>query len=724
MVSPPSLHLYNSHGGDTVDTLTGILSIVAYFTAMTARKILLSSLLLSLSTLLFGQVPSDLSGLRIWLDAQEGDSITQAGGTVSAWGNKADGANPATQVNADEQPTYSADGLNDLPALYFDGTSDNMIFANDIRTEAGEFHMFLVGSGETGGNSWARIAASWSGSGDPWAAPNWLLWAPNESGVVQAFDPEIKTASGTKQVLQNISIGSDAANTQINHFKGYIGEVLIYDRQLNAEEQNDIFSYLNQRWGFPEASYEPPENVSLEPRLRDLGDALGVTIGSITRDNFYDFPETELYQKTLGEQFGILTTGNAAKFGPLSTGQGTYDFSTLDRHLEFAETYDMQFHGHVFIWHSQTPNWLQNGTWTREQLIEILNDHITQVGTYLKGKVVLWDVVNEPWLGDGSWRSPSIWNDVIDAENTASDQRDFIDLAFQKAREIDPDAELILNDFSVATINDKSDAMYAWAQSMVNRGIPLDGVGFQMHLTGAINYDSFAQNMQRFADLGLNIHVTELDVRVPIPFSTQKAIDQADVYRQVIRKVLDQPAVKTFTMWGFTDAHSWIPTHFPGTDNALIFDTEYRPKHAFVALQEELMARLTTAAWQNVLAPGSDLNLDLDNDGFSTFLEIALDLDPQTPNPRLEMPVQLAPGLVTIGFTPRSMTTDIELLVETSTDLETWETAVRRQAGFTEWDLIRQDTSILIDDKTGKTHVSLENFEPGNYARFRAVQTD
>jgi endo-1,4-beta-xylanase len=248
----------------------------------------------------------------------------------------------------------------------------------------------------------------------------------------------------------------------------------------------------------------------------------------------------------------------------------------------------MQFHGHVFIWHNQLPNWLTSGTWTREELVAILHDHIDQVGGYLKGKVALWDVVNEPFNGDGTWRS-SVWNDVIDADNSATDQRDYIDLAFQRARQVDPDAKLILNDYSVFTLNNKSDALYAWAQSMVNRGIPLDGVGFQMHMTGPTNYGRFAQNMQRFADLGLEVHVTELDVRVPVPFTTQKAIDQADVYRQVIRRVLDQPAVKTFTMWGFTDAHSWIPTFFPGTDNALIFDKYYNPKPAFVALREELL---------------------------------------------------------------------------------------------------------------------------------------
>ena len=679
-------------------------------------------LLVSFETVL-SQDPSEINGLRIWLDAQEASSITKIGEQVSQWDNKADAANPAFQNSGNRQPTTTTDGLNGLPSIYLGG-SPFMRMTTTVREAAGEYQLFILAQAEDGGFNWPRLFTSYSGdNGDPWVDPNFIIWGPHDNGTPLAGDIEIYTGTGSNQVLQNMVIAADSKSLGINQFKGHIGEVLLYERQLTDEEISSVIDYLLNKWNL-DGLYEPPQDVSLTPRLRDLGDALGITMGSITRDNFYDFPESELYQKTLGENFGILTTGNAAKYGPLSTGQGTYDFSTLDKHLELAETYNMQFHGHVFIWHSQTPSWLQNGTWTREALIDILNDHITQVGTYLKGKTVLWDVVNEPWLEDGSWRTPSIWNDIIDAENTANDQRDFIDLAFQKAREIDPDAKLILNDFSVAEINDKSNAMYAWAQSMVNRGIPLDGVGFQMHLSGGIDYDSFAENMQRFADLGLEIHITELDVRYPVPFTNQNSIDQADVYRQVIRRALDQPAVKTFTMWGFTDAHSWIPTHFPGTDSALIFDKDYKPKPAFVALQEELMARLTTNAWQQLLAPGSDLSLDLDNDGFSTFLEIALELDPTTPNPLTETPVQLAPGLVTLGFTPRSVTTDIELRVETSADLNNWQTAVRRPAGATEWELLRQNTSILIDDETGTAQVSLDDFADGTFARFRAVQTD
>ena len=668
------------------------------------------------------QLPSDISGLRLWLDAQDTASLVRPGNFITEWGNRANPDNPAIQPTGINQPSLSAEGINKRTSIYFDGLDDYMTLTSDIRTTPGEYHFFIVARGEAGGDTWARIASSWSCTGDPWAAPNWILWAPNNGGAVEAFDAGIKISNGGNQGLQALTLGADAGNPAINNFKGYVGEVLLYDRLLSSGEFTQVLAYLNERWGFETETYEPPKSVNLEPRLRDLGDAFGLKIGSITRDNFYNFPETELYQNILGQNFAIMTTGNAAKYGPLSSAQGSYDFSTLNKHLAVAEAYNMDFHGHVFVWHSQTPNWLESGSWTRQELIDILNDHIDQVGGYLRGRVSVWDVVNEPFATDGTWRSPSIWNDTIDAANANTAQRDFIDLAFQRARQVDPDATLILNDFAVSEINAKSDAMYAWAQSMLNRGIPLDGVGFQMHLDGPINYDDFANNMQRFADLGLEIHITELDVRVEIPFTTSKSIAQADVYRQVIRRVLEQPAAKTFTMWGFTDAHSWIPDFYPGTDNGLIFDKDYNPKHAFVALQEELTNRLSVdgmlsrffgkGAGSSEASPDNDYDFD----GLSNLFEVAMNLDPTTPS-QIEAPIHVTPESVSVVFTPRFITTDLEIRVENSIDLMNWQPIAKRVAGSTGWIVQKNGINLQLNSTSGQVTITDSNIGIPHFSR-------
>jgi len=127
-------------------------------------------------------------------------------------------------------------------------------------------------------------------------------------------------------------------------------------------------------------------------------------------------------------------------------------------------------------------------------------------------------------------------------------------------------------------------------QDMQNRGIPIDGVGFQMHIgTGGINYQSFEQNLQRFADLGLALFVTEMDVRIQLPVTAAKLATQANVYRNVINVCLRQLACYGFLMWGFTDLHSWIPGFFPGYGAALIFDENYNPKPAYDALEGALV---------------------------------------------------------------------------------------------------------------------------------------
>ncbi len=147
------------------------------------RHSLLCFLTVSLSASLFGLDPDEILGLRIWLDAQDADTVTEYRLSVSEWANKADDANPAIQVNSPEQPKYRDNQINEQPALYFDGIASNLVLESDIRTSAGGFHIFVVASGDDGGDDWARIAASWSGDGDPSAAPNWLLLVPNESGV-------------------------------------------------------------------------------------------------------------------------------------------------------------------------------------------------------------------------------------------------------------------------------------------------------------------------------------------------------------------------------------------------------------------------------------------------------------------------------------------------------------------------------------------------------------
>jgi hypothetical protein len=211
-------------------------------------------------------------------------------------------------------------------------------------------------------------------------------------------------------------------------------------------------------------------------------------------------------------------------------------------------------------------------------LTNAMYNHIDKVMGHWKGKIYAWDVVNEAFNEDGTYRS-SIWTQRIG--------NNFIDLAFQRARQADPDAKLIYNDYNIEPIGAKSNGMYNMIKSMKERGIPIDGVGFQMHLTdGGLDYQSFADNMARLADLGLELYITEMDVRMPD--SNRDLQKQATIYSEVLKRCVAQPACKGVQVWGIVDKYSWVMSTFPGTGVPLLFDDSYNAKPAYYSVQTVL----------------------------------------------------------------------------------------------------------------------------------------
>jgi hypothetical protein len=230
-------------------------------------------------------------------------------------------------------------------------------------------------------------------------------------------------------------------------------------------------------------------------------------------------------------------------------------------------------------WHSQTPGWVQN--LSASAMESAMNNHIDKVMGHYAGDITVWDVVNEAFEENGSYRS-SFWYNKMG--------KSFIEKAFIRARQADPKAKLIYNDYNLEATGSKSDAAYNMLKDFKSRGIPVDGIGFQMHLDiqYGFNYDNFAKNMQRFADLGLEIYVTEMDVRVSSNPSSSELQKQADYYKGVVQKCMAQPAVKAIQFWGFTDKYSWVPGTFSGRGAALLFDSNYNPKQAYYAVQSAL----------------------------------------------------------------------------------------------------------------------------------------
>jgi endo-1,4-beta-xylanase len=273
-----------------------------------------------------------------------------------------------------------------------------------------------------------------------------------------------------------------------------------------------------------------------------------------------------------GAQFDMVTPGNEMKWDTTEPSNGSYNFGPGDQIVQFAQSHGMRVRGHNLVWHSQLPSWVSN--LPLNQVRSAMESHITTEATHYKGKVYAWDVVNEPFNEDGSLRADAFYN----AMGTG-----YIADALRTAHAADPSAKLYLNDYNIEGVNAKSNALYNLAQSLVAQGVPLGGIGFESHfILGQVPSDMQA-NMQRFANLGLDVAVTELDDRIQLPTSSAKLQQQATDFAAVTRDCLAVSRCVGVSQWGVDDAHSWIPGTFPGYGAATMYDSNSQPKPAYSA---------------------------------------------------------------------------------------------------------------------------------------------
>jgi len=199
-------------------------------------------------------------------------------------------------------------------------------------------------------------------------------------------------------------------------------------------------------------------------------------------------------------------------------------------------------------------------------------NHVTQVATHYKGKIYAWDVVNEAFADDGSGGRRS--------SNLQSTGNDWIEAAFRAARAADPAAKLCYNDYNTDGVNAKSTGIYNMVRDFKSRGVPIDCVGFQSHLGTSVPGD-YQSNLQRFADLGVEVQITELDV--------QQGGNQANIYSTVTRACLAVARCGGITVWGVRDSDSWRTGA-----NPLLFDNSGNKKAAYTAVLDALNAGGTT----------------------------------------------------------------------------------------------------------------------------------
>ena len=328
--------------------------------------------------------------------------------------------------------------------------------------------------------------------------------------------------------------------------------------------------------------------------MRRRADAGGVLVGAAVDPRRFGEPA---YAATLAREFNMVEAENVMKWGALRPDQNTFDFRAGDRVVRFARAHGMKVRGHCLLWSEYNPAWLVKGKHTPEQLNAVLREHVFKVMRHYAGKVFAWDVVNESFLADGSVEA-SVWYDSpgigLKGKGTA-----YIERAFRWAREADPKALLFYNDYDTEGINPKSDAVYEMLKDFRARGVPIDGVGIQAHIMDLDNKDieTFAANLERLAALGLQIHITEMDVGLHVDaegnlLNPEDLKRQADIYGLIAEGCFRQPRCTALQTWGLADKYSWIPEYTKGKKGApLLFDKSYAPKPAYTAVVNALGVR-------------------------------------------------------------------------------------------------------------------------------------
>ncbi|MEU0765456.1 endo-1,4-beta-xylanase, partial [Streptomyces microflavus] len=273
-----------------------------------------------------------------------------------------------------------------------------------------------------------------------------------------------------------------------------------------------------------------------------------------------------VYVGILNREFTSVTAENEMKWDATEPQQGRFSYTGGDRIVSHAQANGMRVRGHTLAWHQQQPRWtaVLSGTALRNAML----NHVTQVATHYRGKIHAWNVVNEAFADGGSG-----------ARRDSNLQRtgdDWIEAAFRAARAADPGAKLCYNDYNTDGVNAKSTGVYNMVRDFKSRGVPIDCVGFQSHLGTTIPGD-YQANLKRFADLGVEVQITELDVMT--------GGNQANIFGTVTRSCMAIPQCAGITVWGVRDCDSWR-----GSDNALLFDCNGNKKPAYDSVLNALNA--------------------------------------------------------------------------------------------------------------------------------------
>ncbi len=372
------------------------------------------------------------------------------------------------------------------------------------------------------------------------------------------------------------------------------------ERQDTCISRRSVLSAVGASAALAGASIRPLRAFAAgsSPSLRQLAAAKGFVFGASLAVHELDRPHGARYAELYKRDAAIITSELEFKMSSLRPAAGRLDFSGADRLVDFALHNQMSVRGHTLIWNDDLPAWIKRlGPGEVEHLLE---SHIMSVLERYRGKVEYWDVVNEPIA---PWDKKT--DNLRDGPYYAALGEGYIARAFKLAREFAPTAMLVLNEAQTETDDATGEvfrsSLYALVKRLKDQGVPIDAIGLQAHLKTAAPYDfgKFAGFVRSLADLGYEIHITELDVDdtgAAGPISARDAT-VANLYEQFLGAVLQVPAVKVVQTWQIADGTSWMRD--PVTSSRmgvrakarpLLYDEAFRKKPAWDAVARAFAA--------------------------------------------------------------------------------------------------------------------------------------
>ena len=338
-------------------------------------------------------------------------------------------------------------------------------------------------------------------------------------------------------------------------------------------------------------------DVSGPRSLRAHAAAHGLLVGcAVVPEHLDDEPD---YAHTVAEQASIVVPENAMKWKALRPAPDKFDFRQADDIVVFAFSHDQKVRGHNLCWHVDNPAWFAD-TLTKDNAEQYLTQHIQTVAGRYAGKIHSWDVVNEaidPKSGRPDGLRDDIWLQLIGPS--------YLEIAYRTARQADPAALLTYNDYGIELDTpdqiDKRGQVMMLVRRLIARGVPLDAVGIQSHLTAGdpMPGEGLVHFVRELAEMRLQVFITEMDIndrKLPEEVADRDAAI-AKIYRDYLTMMLAEPNVTAALTWGITDRYTWLDglSHASRADGKperpLPFDYDYNPTPAFFAERDAIDTR-------------------------------------------------------------------------------------------------------------------------------------